>query len=75
MKKYNKQQRQLGALIRFYRRHTPWFLDAIRNKATKHPLSNNSSQMLKHASRFEIELRVLESRLPPEMVAWAKINR
>lgn len=69
MKKYGRQQRQLGALIRFYRRHTPGYLSIMRNPPA---LGYDASVDTWRKSK---ELTALESRLPPEMVAWARLNR
>lgn len=66
MKKHNKQARRLVALTNFYRRHTDWYLEALRVLCPSPDLGKKSND-------FGHELRVLESTLPPEMVEWARM--
>ena len=56
----------MGALLRIYRRHTPFFLNTIRE---------NRDKKFYSTAPLARELLALESILPPEMVAWAKLNR
>lgn len=55
-----------------YRRYTPWFTDVLR-AITSGDIGKNivSSKMLDMAHA----LQALETRLPPEMVEWARLNR
>lgn len=71
VKKHNRQYRQMMALVRFYRRYAGWYLDVLRHygRADVRIFANHKSSRLAH------ELWVLERSLPPEMVAWAQMNR
>ncbi len=66
MRKHNRDHRRMVALANFYRRHTPFFLETIRE---------NKDKKFYNTAPLARELLALESRLPPEMVAWAKLNR
>lgn len=67
--KHNKQARQLGALTRFYRTHTSQFLGVLRKHGGGIFPTDSWTQ------RKAYELKALESSLPSEMVAWARINK
>lgn len=67
MRKHNRDRRRMGALLRMYRTCTPGFIEWLR--------AGNISATDNVSYRWCIELRRLESILPPEMVAWAKLNR
>lgn len=55
------------ALLNFYRRHKPDWIEMLRHDAQMHGIGRPGTATQ--------ELLALERRLPPEMVAWAKLNR
>ncbi len=63
--KHNKQQRQLGALIRLYKR---W---------GNHQHANEEFWYADYGipNHAYVEADALHKQLPPEMVAWAQITR
>lgn len=66
MKKHNRDHRRMMALLRGYRRIAEY----------QRVWNGSAALTLKIVSNWPItsELRILEARLPPELVAWAKLN-